>query len=96
VKLADAEVLRSHEGGKGSSGLGSPSRLGRSRLLNLGSISTSSKRRMDMTYQVIMGLGVVILSGDEQSLIKLSMSDWAIAKVLLSICVWVLTISVSS
>jgi len=51
---------------------------------------------MDMTYQVIMGLGVVILSGDEQSLIKLSMSDWAIAKVLLSICVWVLMISVGS
>jgi hypothetical protein len=47
-----------------------------------------------MTYQVIMGLGVVILSGDEQSLIKLPMSDWAIAKVLLGICVWVLLVSV--
>jgi hypothetical protein len=75
--------------------LGSPSRLGmRSRLLNLGYVSTCSKRWKNMTYQVIMGLGVVILSGDEQSLIKLPMSDWAIAKVLLGICVWVLLVSV--
>jgi hypothetical protein len=47
-----------------------------------------------MTYQVIMGLGVVILSGDEHPLIKLPMPDWAIAKVLLGICVWVLLVSV--
>ena len=47
-----------------------------------------------MTYQVIMGLGVVILSGDEHPLIKLSMPDWAIAKVLLGICVRVLLVSV--
>lgn len=41
VKLADAEVLRSHEGRKSSSGLGSPSRLReRSRLLDLEYIST--------------------------------------------------------
>jgi len=41
VKLANAEVLRSHEGGKGSSGLSSPSRLReRSRLLDLEYIST--------------------------------------------------------
>jgi len=41
VKLANAEVLRSHEGGKGSSGLNSPSRLSeRSRLLDLEYIST--------------------------------------------------------
>jgi hypothetical protein len=45
VKLADAEVLRSHEGRKGSSRLGSPSRLGGgSRLLDLKYISTRSKR----------------------------------------------------
>ena len=45
VELADAEVLRSHEGRKGTSGLGSPSRLGgRSRLLHLKHISTRSKR----------------------------------------------------
>jgi hypothetical protein len=43
VKLADAEVLGSHKGRKGSSGLGSPSRLGgRSRLLDLKYISTWS------------------------------------------------------
>jgi hypothetical protein len=47
-----------------------------------------------MTYQVIVGLGVVILSGDEQSLIKLPMPDWAIAKVLLGICVGILVVSV--
>ena len=47
-----------------------------------------------MTYQVVMGLGVVILSGDEHSLIKLPMPDWAIAKVLLGICVGVLLVSV--
>lgn len=47
-----------------------------------------------MTYQVIVGLGVVILSGDEQSLIKLPVPDWAIAKVLLGICVGVLMVSV--
>ena len=47
-----------------------------------------------MTYQVIVGLGLVILSGDEQSLIKLAMSDRAIAKVLLGICVGILIVSV--
>ena len=41
VKLANTEVLRSHEGGKGTSRLSSPSRLGgRSRLLDLKYIST--------------------------------------------------------
>jgi hypothetical protein len=95
VKLADAEVLRSHEGRKSTSGLSSPSWLwGGSRLLDLGYISTWSEWKKDMTYQVIMGLGMVILSGDEQSLIKLPMADWAIAKVLLGICVRVLLVSV--
>jgi len=47
-----------------------------------------------MTHQVIMGLSLVILSGNEQSLIKLPMANWAIAKVLLGICVWVLVVSV--
>jgi hypothetical protein len=47
-----------------------------------------------MTYQVVMGLGVVILSWDEHSLIKLPMPDWAIAKVLLGICVGVLMVSI--
>ena len=49
-----------------------------------------------MKHQVILGLGVVVLSGDEQALIKLPMPDRAIGKVLLSICVWVLMISVGS
>ena len=48
----------------------------------------------NMTYQVIVGLGLVILSGTEQSLIKLAMPNRAIAKVLLGICVWVLVVSV--
>ena len=49
---------------------------------------------MKLTHQIIMGLSLVILSGDEQSLIKLPMADWAIAKVLLGICVWVLMVRV--
>lgn len=49
-----------------------------------------------MTHQVIMGLSLVILSGNEQSLIKLPMADGAIAKVLLGICVRVLVVSVGS
>jgi len=48
---------------------------------------------MKLTHQIIMGLSLVILSGDEQSLIKLPMADWAIAKVLLGICVWILVVS---
>jgi hypothetical protein len=63
-------------------------------LLDLEYISTRSRRKKKMTYQVVMGLGVVILSGDEHPLIKLPMPDWAIAIVLLSICVGVLMISV--
>jgi len=44
VKLADAEVLRSHEGREGTSGLSSPGRLGgRSRLLGLVIISGRSR-----------------------------------------------------
>jgi hypothetical protein len=46
VELADAEVLRSHEGRKGSSRLGSPGRLrGRSRLLDLKYIITRANGR---------------------------------------------------
>jgi hypothetical protein len=40
VKLANAEVLRSHEGGEGTSGLSNSGRFGgRSRLLDLINIS---------------------------------------------------------
>jgi len=50
--------------------------------------------KKDKTYQVIVGWGLVILSADEQSLIKLAMSHRAIAKVLLGICVGILIVSV--
>ena len=59
MKLADAEVLRSHEGRKGSSGLGGPGRLGlRSWLLDLYDISTCSRMEEGQNLPSNRGLGL--------------------------------------
>ena len=91
MEFADTEVLRSHKGWKSSSRLSDPDRFdGRSRLLNLDGASAWRLRDESRTYQVVMCVGMIVLSGGVEPIIEFPMTDRAISHVLFGICVGVL------
>ena len=91
MEFADTEVLRSHKGWKSSSRLSDPDRFdGRSRLLNLDGESVNWSKEAKVTYQVIMCVRLIVLSGSVEPIIEFTMTDRAISHVLFGICVGVL------
>lgn len=91
MEFADTEILRSHKGRKGSSRLSDSDRFdGRSRLLDLDGESANFSNEAKVTYQVIMCVRLIVLSGCVEPIIEFAMTDRAISHVLFGICVGVL------